>query len=343
MAKLDWPAVVFGTTPLGNLFQDPGDAAKREIVRQWLEHAGRPVWIDTAGKYGAGLANEVLSRELTAAGVAPGDVVISDKLGWRRVPLRGSKPTFEPDAWVGIEHDAVQDISGEGILRCYEQDCELLGDYAPRLLSVHDPDEYLAAAADAADRRRRLDDILGAYESLFELKRAGRADAIGVGCKDWRVVQELDRRVPLDWVMIANSYTVMRHPPELAEFLDELAARCIPVINSALLHGGFLAGSDFCDYRRLDPAAPADREKLRWREAFWQVCREQGVDPFFVAVAFGRSHPAVKSVALASHKSEHVGGMTAAAGYNPPHSLWRSLADAGLIEASAAERALSAS
>ena len=54
---------------------------------------------------------------------------------------------FEPGVWMGLEHDAVQRISYDGILECWDEGCRLLGDaYKPRLASVHDPDEYLAAA-----------------------------------------------------------------------------------------------------------------------------------------------------------------------------------------------------
>lgn len=56
---------------------------------------------------------------------------------------------------MGIDNDAEQDISYEGILRCYEQGNELLGDYNTSLASVHDPDEYLDAASSPEDRASR--------------------------------------------------------------------------------------------------------------------------------------------------------------------------------------------
>src|SRR5690606_37729818 len=198
---------------------------------------GGQVVIDTAGTNGAGLALEVLRRELEALQVDPADVLISNKLAWRRVPLITPEPTFEPGAWSDIEHDAVQDISYDGILRCWEDGHVLLGPYRARLLSVHDPDEYLAAASDTQDRQRRLSDILNAYRALMELRECGEATAIGVGAKDWRIIRELDQHVELDWVMLANSFTIMNHPAELIELMTSLAARDITVINSALMHG----------------------------------------------------------------------------------------------------------
>jgi len=52
---------------------------------------------DSAGKYGAGLALEVLGQCLEELNVPPEKVVISNKLAWKRIPLpEGAEPTFEP-------------------------------------------------------------------------------------------------------------------------------------------------------------------------------------------------------------------------------------------------------
>ena len=49
--------------------------------------------------------------------------------------------------------------------------------------------------------------------------------------------------------MMANSFTIMRHPPELIAFMQSLAERNIPIINSAVFHAGFLVGGKYFDYR----------------------------------------------------------------------------------------------
>ncbi len=162
---LQIPRVVFGATVLGNLFVAMNDQAKHDLIREWFAQMPKPVAIDSAGKYGAGLSLEVLGRELAALGVDPADVIISNKLAWRRVPLTTPEPMFEPGVWINIDYDAVQEISYDGILRCHEDGCKMLGDYSPQLVSVHDPDEYLAAACDADDRRKRLADIQDAYRA----------------------------------------------------------------------------------------------------------------------------------------------------------------------------------
>ncbi|MCA9133343.1 MAG: aldo/keto reductase, partial [Planctomycetales bacterium] len=276
------PPIVFGATTLGNLFRAVSDDEKSAIVQQWLRSGLSPVVIDTAGKYGAGLSLEVLARELSRLGAAPDALLISNKLAWRRVPLTTPEPTFEPGAWFGIQHDAVQDISYAGILRCWEEGNALLGDYRAQLVSVHDPDEYLAAAESPADRSRRLEDIVEAYRALGELKSAGEVAAVGIGAKDWQIIRELDGHCAFDWVMFANSFTIMSHPLELREFIQSLADRGVGVINSALFHGGFLLGGNFFDYRPLNGSQPEDQQRLQWRTRFQHACREVGVSPFQV-------------------------------------------------------------
>ncbi len=330
---LQIPPLVFGATTLGNLFRLVPEQDKADIVAGWLGSGLAPVVIDTAGKYGAGLALEVIGRELERLGADPASVLISNKLGWRRVPLSAAEPTFEPGAWFGLAHDAVQDISYDGILRCWEEGNSLLGNYSAQMVSVHDPDEYLAVASDADDWRRRMDDIAAAYRALHELKAAGKVAAVGVGAKDWRTVQRLDQRCELDWVMLANSLTIMHHPPALIEFVDSLAERKVGVINSALFHGGFLLGGDLFDYRRVDPSDPADAQRLQWRDKFERVCQALELSPFDVGVAFGRSHPGVTAIALSSSRAERIAEHVAAATATLPGSAWQALREQGLISA----------
>ncbi|MGI9474220.1 MAG: aldo/keto reductase [Rubripirellula sp.] len=327
------PKVIFGATCLGNLFVAMSDESKRELVRKWFATMPKPVAIDSAGKYGAGLSLEVIGRELSALGVRPDDVILSNKLAWRRVPLSTPEPTFEPGVWMDIHHDAVQDMSYDGILRCHEDGCRMLRDYRPQLVCVHDPDEYLQAASDADDRRSRLKDILGACRALTELRDAGEVSGIGVGAKDWRVIRELDGLCDLDWVMMANSFTIMHHPAELRTFIDSLAERQIAVVNSAVMHGGFLVGGEFFDYRALDPNDAADAQRLQWRERFTEISQRHSCTPFDVAVAFGVSHPGIASVALSTSRASRVQSMVEAATRTLPSELWRDLKAQDLIDA----------
>ncbi|HIG67409.1 MAG TPA: hypothetical protein EYQ44_06295, partial [Porticoccaceae bacterium] len=101
---------------LGNLYHELPYETKRSIVGEIISHNSAPAMFDSAGKYGAGLALEVLGRSLSELEITPENVHISNKLGWKQVPLEANEPTFEPGAWKNINNDAVQDISYQGIL-----------------------------------------------------------------------------------------------------------------------------------------------------------------------------------------------------------------------------------
>ncbi len=328
------PRLVFGTSCLGNLYEALSAATKLEISRQWFVCVPAPVALDCAGKYGAGLALEVMGANLRELGVPAERVVISNKLGWLRTKLSTAEPTFEPGVWANLEHDAVQRISYAGILECWEQGCELLGDpYRPQLVSVHDPDEYLAAGKSDDDGRRRLDDVLEAYRALAELKQRGEVRAIGVGSKDWRVIQEIDAAVALDWVMLANSLTIYRHPADLVEFVESLARRGIGVINSAVFHAGFLAGGKYFDYRLVSPDNEADRPLFAWREKFFALCRRHGVAPDVACVQFALAPAGVAAVAMNTSNPAKISKNVAAVATTVPSGFWEAAKAEGIMRA----------
>jgi D-threo-aldose 1-dehydrogenase len=326
------PRLVFGTSCLGNLYEALPRDVKLAISREWFAHVPAPVVLDSAGKYGAGLALEVIGANLRELGVSPDAVIISNKLGWLRKPLTTPEQTFEPGVWAGLEHDAEQRIHYAGIMACWEQGCELLCDaYRPQLASVHDPDEYLAAAASSDDRRRRFDDILDAYRALADLKQRGEVRAVGVGAKNWQVIREIDAAVPLDWVMLANSLTIYSHPPEVLEFLADLQRRGVGVINSAVFNAGFLVGGRFFDYRVPSPATLADQPLFAWRERFLALCREHDVDPATACVQFALSPPGVAAVAMNTSNPANVAKNAAAVEATVPTDFWHAAKQAGVI------------
>jgi D-threo-aldose 1-dehydrogenase len=329
-SNLQLPPIVFGTSCLGNLYEALSDATKYEITKQWFQHVEAPVYLDTAGKYGAGLALESIGENLRRLKVPPDRVVISNKLGWKRVPLRGPAPTFEPGIWAGLKHDAEQHISADGILNCWRQGCELLGaPYTAQMVSVHDPDEYLAAATTPSDAKQRLANVLDAYRALNDLKRAGQVQAVGVGCKDWQTIRRISDVVPLDWVMLAQSLTIYRHPPDLVRFVEELASGGIAVINSAVFHAGFLTGGRYFDYRIATP--DKDGPVFAWRETFLTLCRRHGVTPMIACVQFALSPTAVASVSLNTSRPARIAENVAAVESAIPQAFWCDAKDAGLI------------
>ena len=314
MTELTAP-IIFGTSCLGNLYRAIPMETKTAIAAEWFKAYEKPV-IDSAGKYGAGLSLECIGRALRALGKKPGDITISVKLGWRRKPLTTSEPTFEPGAWADLEWDAQQDISYDGILRCYEEAKELLGGYPIDLVSVHDPDEYLGTNG-------KRDDILGAYRALFELKAKGEVKGVGIGSKDWTVICDLAADVAFDWTMFACAPTILRHPSELLDFIAGLAAKGVTVIDSAVFNGGFLTGGSLLDYRPADPVS--DARLFVVRDAYLELCVKYALDPAAVAVEYALRLPGVKHVALNTSKPERVVVNAAYGAHRAPETFWNEL------------------
>ncbi len=331
-AMVDLPPVLFGTSGLGNLFVALDEKEKLKIVGECLRLSGGKVVFDSAGKYGAGLALETLGKCLRQLNARPEDVMISNKLGWIRTRLTTAEPTFEPGVWKDLKHDAVQQISYEGIMQCFEQGNELLGGYPAQMVSVHDPDEYVATARSASHSEELYKDILDAYRALYDLKRQGKVQSIGVGAKDWKIIERITQDVELDWIMIANSMTVRRHPKELLRFIAEADRRGIYVVNSAVFHSGFLVGSNYFDYRLVERGNSEGDALFKWREDFFAVCTEFGVSPAHACVQFALNVPGVRSIALNTTDAARVESNLAMVRTTIPTQFGRTLKNRNLTE-----------
>ena len=328
---LELPPVIFGTSGLGNLYVELTAEEKQGIVAAALRYSVKPVVFDCAGKYGAGLALQSLGDALTKLQVPPEDVIISNKLGWYRVPLRGEEPTFEQGVWKNIKHDAEQRIGYEGILQCYEQGNQLLGTYNAALVSVHDPDEYLLGAPDAQSRKKRFAGILDAYQALFELKNKGLVKAVGIGAKDWRVIQEITTHIDLDWVMFANSMTLYSHPDALSVFIKQLSDRGTWVVNSAVFNGGYLTGGAYFNYRLVTGEDEAQQRLIQWRKDFFETCEAFAIAPAHACIQYGLRVPGVSSVALNTTRMNKVKENVEMAITSLPSAFWDALRKKSLL------------
>lgn len=329
---IDLPPVIFGTSSLGNLYQAIDYNVKLDIVKACIASAKPIAFFDTAGKYGAGLALESLGKCLADLNVDPQQVVISNKLGWYRTDLLTPEPTFEPGIWKDIRHDAIQMISYEGILKCFEQGNGLLGNYKAQMVSVHDPDEYLLASSNKSDYTERYQHIIEAYQALSELKSAGLVSSVGVGAKDWKIIEQITKDIDLDWVMIANSLTLKSHPKALVSFVAQLSQKNIKVINSAVFNGGFLTGGDFYNYQEVNPNTSSGKALLDWRKEFFTVCDQFKVLPAEACFNFSFQFPGVKSIALNTTRPEKVAVNVALAAKELPSEFWQEMQKRGLIE-----------
>jgi D-threo-aldose 1-dehydrogenase len=299
------PPIVFGTSALGNLYTALSDDTKLDIVSQCFNNVPIPVF-DSAGKYGAGLALEMLGKCLQKLNIPADKVVISNKLGWIRTELKTPEPTFEQGVWRDLKNDAIQNISYEGIITCFEQGNELLGGYTPQLVSVHDPDEYIATGKTEAEKEKLYNNILDAYKALSDLRAKEKVKAVGIGAKNWKIIQKVSRDVKLDWVMFANSMTIMSHPPDLLEFMDELHQNRVGIVNSAVFHAGFLTGGDYFDYVLIKPDTAENKARFKWREDFFTLCKRFNILPSAACVNFAMTPPGVVSISLNTSNPKRV-------------------------------------
>lgn len=332
VGSVQLPPIVFGTSGLGNLYEEVPYATKLAIVSECVKNTRPITFFDSAGKYGAGLSLESLGKCLAQLEVDPSEVIISNKLGWYRVPLEADEPTFEPGVWKGLKYDAVQRISYDGIKDCFEQGNQLLGSYKAQWVSVHDPDEYLAKARSPEEEERLYQDIMDAYRALKELKEAGEVAAIGVGSKSWEIIARIAKDVQLDWVMIANSLTIHDHPRQLLSFIEELKSKGVAVINSAVFNGGFLVGSDYYNYQPVDRDTEYGRALYEWREKFWAICEKFGVTPAEACFDFGYHIEGVVSIALNTTKPDKVRRNVDMVKKEVPAGFWDDMIAEGLIK-----------
>jgi D-threo-aldose 1-dehydrogenase len=324
------PPIVFGTSALGNLYTALDDNTKLNIVKECFNYVENPVF-DSAGKYGAGLALEMLGKCLHELGIKPESVTISNKLGWIQTELKTSEPTFEKGVWHELKNDAIQNISYDGIITCFEQGNELLGGYTPQLVSVHDPDEFLALGKDDKEIEKLYEKILDAYTALSDLRSQGKVKAVGIGAKNWKIIQKVSKDIKLDWVMFANSLTIMNHPPELLEFMTNLHTQGIGIINSAVFHAGFLTGGDFYDYVLIKPNSEINKARFKWRDDFFNLCKNHSILPSTACVNFAMTPPGVVSISLNTSNPKRVKDNVESVEANIPSEFYAKMVKMGLI------------
>lgn len=156
--------------------------------------------------------------------------------------------------------------------------------------------------------------------------------AIGVGAKDWKVIRDISEKVDLDWVMLATSFTIKEQPEELVTFMDRLKQRNITIINSAVFHGGFLTGSDYYNYRKLQPGSTSDAPLYEWRENFYRVCKKHDVAPADACIHYGLSHPGIAAIALNSSRPDAIHRNVKMLNKRIPDGFWRELKELNLLQ-----------
>jgi D-threo-aldose 1-dehydrogenase len=193
----------------------------------------------------------------------------------------------------------------------WQKSCQWLGDeYRPKLLSVCQPGDEVCRVAG-------------------ELKAAGMVSGVGIATKDVTALQSV--AFSFDWLVLANGFSLLRHPPELREHMGELSERQIPVIISRVFAGGFLVGGNRLDGRILNGDDPADRSILAWRKSFVALCEGHGITPAHACIQFALSAPAVVAMLIETSYPDRVVENIRSVSQKVPDNFWAAMREEGLL------------
>jgi D-threo-aldose 1-dehydrogenase len=279
----------FGGAPLGNMFRTLDDASALAAVE--ASAACGIHYFDTAPMYGLGLSEVRLGQAIKP--MVREEIVISSKVGRTLTPVDPSQVT--PGIWdQPLPMRADIDFSYDAVMRSFESTLKRLDTPFVDMLAIHDPDEAaVSAGLDPYSRSHFKAAMDGAYPALYELRRRGLINGIGVGITQWQMLCDFAVAGDFDYFLLAGRYTLLDQ-----ESLDRLLPLCeqrgISLViggpyNSGILATGAVPGATY-NYR---PAAPPILEKVAKIQA---VCKRHNISLQAAALQFPLHHPLVASV-----------------------------------------------
>ncbi len=309
------PPIVFGTKALGNATQSIPQKTKTEICCEWFKHVPTPVVVDTTDLDCTKSAFSTIAATLHRLEITANEIIVIHRL---RFPCS----SYE---------DA---LNSPTILERCEGVSRLLGNKSlPQFVAIDCPDEYLSRAKSLAVRDSRFQEVLDVYRVLINWKAQGRMIGVGAASANWRILQEIDSQVPLDWVMLLGCLTILSHPTELLDFMHNLSQRQIAIISTNVFQGGFLVGGNNCDNRTLNVEKDEDKSLISWRKSFVALCQGHGVSPAQASIQFALHAPGVVAVAVNTSHPDRIGENVGYAVTKPSDNFWASMKEEGLIAA----------
>lgn len=306
--------LVFGTSGFGGFLRlrkwDEVLAVGKALVRRF----GPDITWDSANMYGAGIALENTGNLIRDLGIQDTSEVIN-KPGWVIIEPPPGVPIdkFEPGLWRGLTKTIRYAQTRAQMRESIDQGLQILGPgiNAP-LCSAHDfhklgrmiartPDLFLGDRLLTSDVNALMYDQL--LPALAEKRAEGAIKGVGLGMMDWRLMKEIiTRSGVIDYVMLANEFTILRHDPELLDFTEGLRENGIGLIVAAPYNAAWVFGAT----EKIDGFTDPTAGQVEWRTRFLQVCTEMGVEPAAVAVQFVFSNPCVDAVAPGSARVSHI-------------------------------------
>ncbi|MEO6124009.1 MAG: aldo/keto reductase [Ilumatobacteraceae bacterium] len=310
--------MALGGGPLGNLFEAiADDDALATVDRSW-ERGVR--MFDTAPHYGLGLAERRLGSALK--GRPRDEFELSTKVG--RLLVEGSG-----NAESRSEHDAAGfavrsdlerqwDFSADGVRRSLSDSLGRLGVDRIDIAYIHDPDDHLDQASDAA------------FPALAALRDAGVIRAVGVGANRVETALELIRRCDIDVVMIAGRVTLLDQTAT-KHLLPLCLDRQVAVVAAGVFNSGILAApaqDPTAQYDYSEP--PADIvDRVRRLRSFVEA---RGCSLHGAALVFAATRPGVDAVCFGARTPAEVDEALDALDIGVDPTVWEAAIEAGLIE-----------
>ncbi len=289
------PRLGLGMAAPATLGPDTQDKAVVDLVKRAIARGIE--WFDTSPLYGSGRSEDLLGRALEGT-----PVHLSTKAGYVLTAPWGTNAPGDARR---------QDFSAKSIEASVIASLKRLGRERLDLVLLHDPDQYLDAAADQA------------FPALQRLKDQGVISAIGIGVNRAETALALLTRVPLDAVLIAGRLTLLDASAAF-ELLPACRARHVAIIAAGVLNSGILGGQSKFHYR------PPSAETITRVERLSAICADHRTTLKAAAFHYPARHPGVTMTLIGARTVVELDETLALLAVTPPEALWRDLEAAGV-------------
>ena len=243
------------------------------------------------------------------------DAVVSTKVG--RLP---DVPAPSP----GSARRRRFDYSAAGTLDSITASLDRLGLERIDVVIVHDIDAAMHGPEFETQYRRVVDEC---YPVLDSLRAEGRIGALGVSARQSEVCLRAMTDMSLDCLMMAGSYTLLRHEPA-GELLRTCREQDVSVLIASPFNTGILATGD--PQATFDYAAPGPEVLDRVRR-LREAADRHGIPLAAAALQFPLRDPAVASVVVGQRSPREVDANVRAMLTDIPAAFWTDLATEGLL------------
>ena len=266
-------------------------------------------YFDTSALYLGGQSEERLGAALR--GLPRNELFVSTKLGrYLTHPGESSLP--------GSNSSYYFDYSYDTTLASVERSLSRLEVDFLDIVFIHDLDPGFAKDAYEDELISARE---GAYRALRHLKEQQVIGAIGIASMDWRACLKFAQLVPLDVVMPAGEYSLLRNRSQA--LLDYCGANNIAWVAASPLNSGILAtGAQANAFYHMQPASDSALAQV---DAIAAICQRHNVALATAAMQFPLRQPSVSSIVFGAKTSEEFNETFARISSTVPNEFWHEL------------------